>query len=151
MKHVTQSFPDVSSFIAFRAISVELRLGLTHRDYYEQRIYASALARSTQTDIALIKMASNIRETSYVKPALLPRNSERSLLYAKKIATICGLGIENQKTNAVSSYLKFAELEVMSQSDCTPYYGVVDSKMLCAKSPVSYASSCAGLLSICQS
>lgn len=118
---------------------------MTHRDKFEQRIYASGLARLTANDIALIKLTSDIQETNSVKPAFLPRSAERSQLYAKKKAVVCGMGIENQKTSAVSSYLKYAELEVMSQSDCAVYYGPVDMTRLCAKSPSSYASTCPGL------
>ena len=148
MNIVRKPFSDVSNFINFRAISIELRFGLTHRDSFEQRIYGIALARNPETDMALVQMASSARQTGYVKPALLPRKSERNDLYVKKAAIICGMGIENQQTNKVSTYLKFAELEVMLQADCNKYYGDVNINMLCALSTVSYASSCPGLLVI---
>jgi len=126
------------------AISIELRFGLTTRDRYEQKMFAAALARQTPADMALIKMTAKVRVTSLVKPALLPRSSERNKLYVNSMATLCGMGLENQKTYTVSTYLKYAELEVMAQADCNKYYGTVDPRMLCAKSPVSYASSCPG-------
>jgi len=126
------------------AISIELRLGVINRNSYRQKVFASALARSTQTDISLIKLATKAKVTSYVKPALLPRNVDKNNLFAKQMATICGMGIENQKTNAVSTNLQYAELEVMVQKDCNAYYGNVDIRMLCAKSKVSYASTCPG-------
>lgn len=128
----------------FSALAIELRFGVTYRDYYEQRITAAALARHGTLDIALIKMKSSVRITSYVKPAFLPRASHLNEMYADKISTVCGMGIENQQTNAVSYYLKYADLKVMSQESCRPFYGNIDKGILCAKSATSNASTCPG-------
>lgn len=120
-------------------------MGLIHRDRYEQRIFAAAIARQNlEYTAALIKMDAKARITSLVQPALLPRSSERNKLYVNSMATICGMGIENQKTLTISTYLKFAELRVIAQADCSKYYGKVEARVLCAKSPISNASSCPG-------
>lgn len=129
----------------FSARSIELRFGITYRDYYEQKIYAAALARQTGADIAVIKLVTNVRVTNYVRPALLPRVAQKTELFADKVGTVCGMGVENQQTFAVSYYLKYADLRVMSQSDCRPFYGDVDVRVLCARSATtSNASSCPG-------
>lgn len=134
-----------SSCKNFSARSIELRFGITYRDYYEQKIYAAALARQTGADIAIVKLVSNVRVTNYVRPALLPRVAQKNELFADKVATVCGMGIENQQTNAVSYFLKYADLRVMSQAACRPFYGDVDVRVLCAISATtSNASSCPG-------
>lgn len=97
--------------------------------------------------MALIKMKSAVRITALVRPAFLPRFAEKNELYVNRMATVSGMGIENAKTSAISSYLKYAELKIMKQSDCSPYYGDVDERRLCAKSTALsvLASTCPGL------
>lgn len=127
-------------------MSIELRFGSTYRDTYEQIAYAQALARHPDVDIALIKLLTTIKTTSFVQPASLPRYSQRQETFANQMATICGMGVENQKTYEISYYLKYTDLTIMAQADCRPYFGDIDTRVLCAKSSVSYASTCPGEL-----
>lgn len=133
------------SYVYFRALSIELRLGLTYREKYEQKLYASALARFTAIDLALIKLSTNIRVTNLVKPALLPRWSQLNDALVGRLATVCGMGIENQKTSAISNYLQYTQLEIISLADCNKIYGNVDSSKICAKHKTALSSTCPGL------
>lgn len=118
---------------------------MSHREKYEQQIYAAALARKTEVDMALIKLKSPVRVTALVKPALLPRSSERNQMYANRMAIVSGMGVENAQTSSVSYNLKYTELKIMAQADCRPYFGDVDVRRLCAKSSSSFAATCPGL------
>lgn len=126
----------------FSARSIEIRFGLTHKDYFEQRIYAIAVARNPDADIAVVKLVSNVKETKLVKPALLPRYVERNEQYANRMAIVSGFGID--QSGNPSSTLKFVDLKIISQSACVPYFGVIDKGVLCAKSTNSLASTCPG-------
>lgn len=84
--------------------------------------------------------------TSLVSFALLPRLSQANELFVNQMATVCGMGLELEQTWAVSTYLQFTDLKIISQQDCAKYFGAVDPKILCAKSPTTLASSCAGLV-----
>jgi len=126
------------------AVSIELRLGSINRYTYEQIVYAAAYARLTEGDIALVQLKTSVNVTALVRPALLPRLADRNNMYADRIATVCGMGIENQQTNAVSTYLMYTNLKIMSQLECRPYYGDVAISMMCAKATDSLASTCPG-------
>lgn len=133
------------NFRASRAVSIELRFGLTHRERYEQRINAAAFARNTDVDIAVIKLKSEVKLTDLVKPALLPRAFQARELFNNQLATVCGFGIENEQTKEISTYLKYTEIKILTQKDCRPYFGDIDINILCAKSMNSLSSTCSGL------
>lgn len=137
-------FVKIQNIQAFSAVSTELRFGLTHRERFEQRIYGSEIVRNVDADIAVIKLKSDVQLTSLVKPAFLPRRLQKSELFENQLATVCGFGVEDQNTGAISTYLKYTELTIMTQKDCTPYFGNVDIRILCAKSTKSLASTCPG-------
>lgn len=87
-----------------------------------------------------------MRITSLVSFALLPRLSQANELFVNQTATVCGMGLELEQTWAVSTYLQYTDLKIISQQDCAKYFGVVDPKILCAKSPTTLASACSGLV-----
>lgn len=126
--------------MTFSALAIELRFGLTHRDYYEQKGAAAALAKFDDNDISLIFLKSPVYFSTRTQPVLLPRQSELSDPFLNKAVTTCGMGLENESKSIVSTYLKYAELTTVK---CTPY-GAVDSNYICAQSMTSLASSCAG-------
>lgn len=126
----------------YSARSIENRFGLTYKDYYDQVVYAAAVARNNDADIALVKLISNVRVTNVVKPALLPRYVEKNEQFANRMVTISGFGID--QSGYPSSYLKYTDLKVLTHSACLPYFGIVSSNVLCAKSTDSMASTCPG-------
>lgn len=128
----------------FSAKGVELRFGLTHRDYPEQKSVGKALAVHTTVDVGLILLKDTLKITSLVKPALLPRISQVSDMFVDKTATLAGLGVENQKTYAVSTYVKYASFRIMSNDECGKVFGPQPVTIICAKSDTSLASSCPG-------
>jgi chymotrypsin len=103
---------------------------------------AHSIIRNTIVDISLIKLKTSVHNTYSVKPAFLPRASEREELFVNREAEVCGLGIEEE--GIISSNLKFTKLKILSQNDCRPFYGIVDPKIMCAKSTDSNASTCKG-------
>lgn len=126
----------------FSARKIEVRLGLTQKDHFEQRAYGLAIARNSDTDIAVVKLASSVKTTRLVKPALLPLYIEKTEQYINRMATVGGFG--NDQAGLVSSTLKFTDLKIMSNNACTPYFGIIDKLVLCAKSTGSLASTCPG-------
>lgn len=126
--------------MTFSALAIELRFGLTHRDYYEQKVAAAALAKFEENDISLIFLKSAVSFTARTQPVLLPRLSQLNDLFLDRPVTTCGMGLENESKSIVSTYLKYAELTTVK---CTPY-GAIDSNFICAQSMTSLASSCAG-------
>jgi chymotrypsin len=103
---------------------------------------AHLIVRNSIVDLSLIKLKTKVQKTNTVNIALLPRASQRNELYAEKVAKVCGMGIEEDGT--ISSNLKFTALKILSQNDCRPFYGIVDPKIMCAKSTNSNASTCNG-------
>lgn len=126
--------------MTFSALAIELRFGLTHRDYYEQKVAAAALAKIDENDISLIFLKSPVRFTDRTKAILLPRASQLNDAFLGKAVSTCGMGLENESKGIVSTYLKYADLTTVK---CTPY-GAVDHNFICAQSMTSQASSCAG-------
>lgn len=118
---------------------------MSNRDSYEQKVYAAALARQTDVDMALIKLTSNVRLTNAVKPALLPSLAQLDDAFVGKAATVSGMGVENQQTNAISNVLKYTTLRIMSQAECTKYFGLLQLTVMCAKHESSLSSTCPGL------
>jgi hypothetical protein len=103
---------------------------VTNRNYYDQRTYAIALAQSQDVDMSLILLQNAIRVTSLTKPALLPPSAQ---LFTNQAVTACGLGIENQQLNLISSYLQFTKLKVLANADAAKYYGdsAVNGNVMC--------------------
>ena len=60
----------------YRATRIEVRLGVTNRDKYEQLQYGTGLHRISEDDFTLIRLASSARITNLVKIVLLPRISQ---------------------------------------------------------------------------
>lgn len=133
------------TFKHFRALSIELRLGLTYRDTFEQKVYAAALARHAHADLALIKLSTSVKLTDAVQPLLLPRLSLLNNALVNEVATVCGMGVENQQTYATSNVLRYTQLRIMSQTECSKYYGLVDATRMCAIHQTSLSSTCPGL------
>jgi hypothetical protein len=115
---------------------------LTHKDRYQQLVYAAAVARNPTADIALVKLISDVKLTNAVKPALLPRYSERNEQFANRMATISGFGMD--QSGSPSPVMKFTDLKIITNGACIPYFGNVGRDVMCAKSTVSKASSCQG-------
>jgi secreted trypsin-like serine protease len=113
------------------AISIDLRFGVTNRNYYDQKTYAIALAQATDVDMSLILLQNAVRVTSLTKPAQLPISS--SDLFTDQIVTACGLGLENQQYNLVSSYLQYTRLKVLPNYESATIYGssVVNGNVMC--------------------
>lgn len=130
LNHFTKSL-IISKSNNFSAISIDLRFGVTNRNYYDQKSYAIALAQATEVDMSLILLQNAIRVTSLTKPAQLPLSNND--LYTNQIITACGLGLENQQTNFVSSYLQYVKLKVLPNSDSAMVYGtsVVNGNVMC--------------------
>jgi secreted trypsin-like serine protease len=115
---------------------------LTHKDRYQQLVYAAAVARNPTADIALVKLISDVKLTNAVKPAFLPRYSERNEQFANRMATISGFGMD--QSGSPSPVMKFTDVKIITNGACIPYFGNVGSNVMCAKSTVSKASSCQG-------
>lgn len=126
------------------AQSIELRFGVTQRDSYEQISMAHSIIRNAIVDISVVKLKTSVYLTTAVKPAQLPRVSEQNQLYVNRMAKVCGMGVDDTRASTISFNLKYAELKVLSQNDCRPYYGIVDPKMMCVKAVDSNASTCPG-------
>lgn len=120
---------------------------MTNRNYFDQRTYAIALAQSQDVDMSLILLQNSIRVTSLTKPAVLPPLTQ---LFTNQAVTACGLGIENQQLNLVSSYLQFTKLKVLPNVDAAKYYGdiAVDENVMCtignSETGNEFASTCSG-------
>jgi Trypsin len=120
---------------------------VTNRNYFDQRTYAIALAQSQDVDMSLILLQNAIRVTSLTKPAILPPSAQ---LFTNQAVTACGLGIENQQLNLVSSYLQFTKLKVLANVDAAKYYGdkSVDENVMCtagnSETGNELASTCSG-------
>ena len=138
----------VISLNIFRAISIDLRFGVTNRNYFDQRTYATGLVLSNVADMSLILLQDQIKTTSLTKPAQLPSTANNVL--ASDIVTACGLGLQNQITNFVSVYLQWTKLKVMSNVEAEKMYGsdVVNQNIMCTigSSDVGnhLASTCSG-------
>jgi hypothetical protein len=126
-------------------VSIEFRFGVMNRNLYEQKIMASAYARSSDADMSLIQLAQDVQITVNVRPALLPKISEAKELYVGKIGTICGLGIENVKLNSVSQYLQYTTLKIISNDECGRTYGTMGIETVCAVGESNkFSSTCPG-------
>lgn len=127
-----------------------MRFGVTNRNYYDQRTYATGLVFSNIADMSLILMQDQIKTTYLTKPAQLPSNANNVL--ASEIVTACGLGLENQITSYVSVYLQWTRLKVMSNAEAEGMYGsdAVNQNIMCTvgSSDVGnpLASTCVGKL-----
>lgn len=121
---------------------------MTNRNYYDQKTYAIALAQSSDVDMSLILLQNAIRVTSLTKPALLPPSAFE--LFTNQAVTACGLGLENQQTNTVSSYLQFTNLKVLPNVEAERIFGsgAVNENVMCTigSSDVgsAQASTCSG-------
>lgn len=58
---------------------------IVHKNY-------SDLARNKQHDIALIRLAANVKESNYIKPICLPHKGFKSGLRAGNKLTVAGWG-----------------------------------------------------------
>ena len=127
-----------------------MRFGVTNRNYYDQRTYATGLVFSNIADMSLILLQDQIKTTFLTKPAQLPSNGNSVL--ASEIVTACGLGLENQVANYVSVYLQWTKLKVMSNSEAERLYGsdAINQNIMCTvgSSDVGnpLASTCSGKL-----
>lgn len=125
---------------------------MTNRNYYDQKSYAIALAQSSEVDMSLILLQNAIRETSLTKPAQLPPSAFEP--FTNQAVTACGLGIQNQQTNLLSTYLQYTNLKVLSNVEAAMYYGsdVVSENVMCtvgsSDTGNSLASTCSGKIKI---
>ena len=128
------------------AQAIELRFGITHRDRAEQVIRANALARINDDDFTIVHLASSARITSLTKVALLPRISQKDASFENVNCVSCGMGIENTQTNAVSYYLKYANVVTTNDVDCKKAFGSgIAKSVLCAKAQNNgFSSACPG-------
>lgn len=122
---------------------------MTNRNYYDQKTYAIALAQATDVDMSLILLQNAIRVTSLTKPAQLPLSANNDL-FTNQIVTACGLGLENQQYNLVSSTLQYVRLRVLPNADGAKVYGasVVNGNVMCTVGSTdignALASTCSG-------
>lgn len=132
-------------FCYYSAKSIELRVGDNSRNNYAIRLYASAFAKSDLADVALILVSTKLRFTSFVNSVRLPTLTQAKTKFVDYVATVSGYGIINTKTNALSDYLQYTTLKVISNEDCSLVYGSVDPLALCAVGfPNPKSSSCPG-------
>ena len=133
------------SFCFCSALSIELRIGDNSRYNYAVKMYASAFAKSDAADVSLIKVSTQIKFTSFVNYVQLPTLTQALKKFVDYVATVSGYGIMNTKTNALSDYLQFTTLKIISNAECAITYGTVDPLVLCAVGyPNPKSSSCPG-------
>lgn len=107
----------------------------------QQRIYCSKKnffihkgykPPQTDNDIALIKLPMPIEFNENIKPAKLPKKSEKHLTYEGELVVASGWGKDSDKAKSVTRYLQYIEVPVMSQSKCTKYYfNSITNNMIC--------------------
>ena len=135
------------SFCFCSALSIELRIGDNSRYNYAVKMYASAFAKSDAADVSLIKVSTQIKFTSFVNYVQLPTLTQALKKFVDYVATVSGYGIMNTKTNALSDYLQFTTLKIISNAECAITYGPAGtgSTVLCAVGyPDRKSSSCPG-------
>ncbi|XP_017012308.2 serine protease 1-like [Drosophila takahashii] len=106
--------------------------------------HASYKAATLQNDISLIKTPS-VKFTAAINKITLPSIASSNSSFAGQTAIASGWGTTSDYDSSVTSYLQYAELQVISNAVCQQTYGssIVTSGVICVAS-TNKRSTCQG-------
>lgn len=127
------------------ATGIEMRIGGNGRNNYVIRTFASAFASTDLADISLIQSRTQITLSRNIQPIRLPRLSQINTTFVGLVATVSGYGIENQATRALSNFLQYTTVKIITNEECSRIYGNTSPLVLCAVGfPNPKSSTCQG-------
>ncbi|XP_067003861.1 brachyurin [Anabrus simplex] len=93
--------------------------------------HSSYNANTINNDISLLRLTSAVSSSTYISPVRLPRSSQASQDFAGSAVRISGWG-RTSSNSGVSSTLNYADLTVITNTNCARYFGsVINSSKIC--------------------
>lgn len=127
------------------ATGIELRIGGNGRNNYVIRTFASAFASTDFADVSLIQSRTQITFSRNIVPIRLPRLSQMNSTFVGMIATVSGYGIENQANKALSNFLQYTTVKIITNEECSRTFGSTSPLAFCAVGfPKPASSTCQG-------
>ncbi|CAO1333110.1 unnamed protein product [Diamesa serratosioi] len=127
------------------AVSIEIRAAGLTRNTYALKTYATSLAKSDLSDVAVISMKDKVTFSNAINYVRLPRISQKNYLFTGYVATVTGFGVDNQATYSVSNNLQYTTVKIITNEECSRVYGATNATVLCAVGyPNIKSSSCPG-------
>ena len=127
------------------ATGIEIRVGGNGRNNYVIRTFASAFASTDFADVSLIQLRTQLTLSTNIVPIRLPRLSQINSTLVGLVATVSGYGIENQSTKALSNFLQYTTVKIITNEECSRTFGSTDPLAFCAIGfPIPKSSTCQG-------
>ncbi|XP_049802175.1 brachyurin-like isoform X3 [Schistocerca nitens] len=103
----------------------EVRLGLTSLSIIEPSrvtIYTRSASVHSEYDIAVLFLGTNVPLNTYIGLVNLPSRSQASNSFEGQTATVSGWGL-NTDNGVIPDTLQYTTLNVMSNTQCSQYFG----------------------------
>ncbi|XP_049947934.1 brachyurin-like [Schistocerca serialis cubense] len=103
----------------------EVRLGLTSLGIIEPTrvtIVTTSASVHSEYDIAVVFLGTNVPLNNYIGLVNLPSRSQASNSFEGQTATVSGWGL-NTDNGVIPDTLQYTTLNVMSNTQCSQYYG----------------------------
>ncbi|XP_049851591.1 brachyurin-like [Schistocerca gregaria] len=97
-----------------------------HPDYWTDE-------KTADNDIGVVLLGQSVSFTDYIQALRLPSSSQADLTYEGEVVTVSGWGITSDDSSTVSTTLKYVDMVVISNSECSELYpGAIDDDVICA-------------------
>ncbi|XP_049851590.1 brachyurin-like [Schistocerca gregaria] len=110
---------------------------VVHPDY-------SSDGSTTTSDVAVVRLSEMVTLTDKIRPVRLPSASQASETFAGWAAVINGWGYRFDGIQMISTYLQYAEMTIIENSECEETFpGAISNHHICSKAS-NEASPCPG-------